>query len=75
MAVIQITAPPGLIVSAESPSPVTARHVVGQALPDLVLGCLSKALPRKILAESAGALWTISIAGAGEKRFNSLMLL
>ena len=72
LAVIQITAPPGLIVSAESPSPVTARHVVGQALPDLVLGCLSKALPGKILAESAGALWTISIAGAGEKRFNSL---
>ena len=37
-----------------------------------MLGCLSKALPGKILAESAGALWTISITGAGKNKFNSL---
>lgn len=69
---IQITAPAGLVVSANRPSPVTARHVVGQALPDLVLGCLSKALPDEILAESSGALWTISLTGNGKTRFSSL---
>lgn len=60
---IRISAPPGLIVSAERPAPVTARHVVGQALPDLMLGCLSQAMPGQILAESAGALWVLAISG------------
>ena len=69
---IRITAPLGLIVSAERPAPVSARHVVGQALPDLMFGCLEKALPGQVLAESAGALWTLSLSGAGEQSFTSL---
>lgn len=69
---ITVTAPAGLIVSAERPSPVSARHVVGQALPDLMLGCLAQVLPEKVLAESAGALWTLSLSGYGEKPFSSL---
>ena len=69
---IRISAPPGLVVSAEWPYPVTARHVIGQALPDLMLGCLEQALPGKVLAESAGALWTISLSGAGDTSFTSL---
>ncbi|QDL94922.1 hydantoinase B/oxoprolinase family protein (plasmid) [Paroceanicella profunda] len=63
LALIEITAPPGLVVSAERPRPVTARHVVGQALPDLMLGCLARALPGRVLAESAGALWVLAISG------------
>jgi N-methylhydantoinase B len=69
---ISITAPPGLVVSAERPSPVTARHVVGQALPDLMLGCLEQALPGRVLAESSGALWTISLSGTRRNPFSSL---
>ena len=69
---IRITAPPGLVVSAERPSPVTARHVIGQALPDLMLGCLEQALPGRVLAESSGALWTLSLSGAGPTEFTSL---
>ena len=69
---IQVVSQSGLVVSAEKPSPVTARHVIGQALPDLVLGCLSKALPGEILSESSGALWTISLTGNGKKTFSSL---
>jgi N-methylhydantoinase B/oxoprolinase/acetone carboxylase alpha subunit len=69
---IRITAEPGLVVSAERPSPVSARHVIGQALPDLVLGCLEQALPGEVLAESAGALWTLSLSGAGKTTFSSL---
>lgn len=68
----EIVAPPGLIVSAERPAPVSARHVVGQALPDLVLGCLAKAMPGKVLAESSGALWTMSLTGTGKQPFSSL---
>ena len=69
---IEVTAAPGLVVSAEHPSPVTARHVIGQALPDLMLGCLEKAMPGKVLAESSGALWTMSLSGAGASEFTSL---
>jgi N-methylhydantoinase B/oxoprolinase/acetone carboxylase alpha subunit len=72
LAAITITAPPGLVVSAERPAPVTARHVIGQALPDLMLGCLEQAMPGKVLAESAGALWTISLSGAGDTDFTSI---
>ncbi|MEH6728901.1 MAG: hydantoinase B/oxoprolinase family protein, partial [Hyphomicrobiales bacterium] len=69
---IRVTAEPGLVVSAERPSPVTARHVIGQALPDLMLGCLEQALPGEVLAESSGALWTLSLSGAGTTQFTSL---
>lgn len=69
---ITITADPGLVVSATRPSPVSARHVVGQALPDLMLGCLEQALPGEVLAESSGALWTLSLSGAGKTPFTSL---
>ncbi|TCT44587.1 hydantoinase B/oxoprolinase family protein [Martelella mediterranea] len=69
---IRIDAEPGLVVSAERPWPVTARHVVGQALPDLMLGCLAKAMPGRILAESAGALWVLAISAEGEGAFASL---
>ncbi|WP_342077036.1 hydantoinase B/oxoprolinase family protein [Yoonia sp. SS1-5] len=69
---ITVTATPGLVVSAERPSPVTARHVIGQALPDLMLGCLEQALPGQVLAESAGALWTMSLSGTGRNAFTSL---
>jgi len=72
LAAINITADLGLVVSAERPSPVSARHVIGQALPDLMLGCLEQALPGEVLAESAGALWTLSLSGAGKTNFTSL---
>ena len=72
LAAISIKAPANLVVSAERPSPVTARHVIGQALPDLMLGCLEKAMPSQVLAESSGALWTVSLSGAGSTSFTSL---
>jgi len=71
---VRISAPPapGLVVSAERPSPVSAQHVIGHALPDLMFGCLEQALPGEVLAESAGALWTLSLSGTGESPFTSL---
>ncbi len=72
LSTIHVKAPSGLIVSAERPHPVTARHVVGQALPDLVLGCLYQVIPESVPAESAGALWTISLSHEGKTSFHSL---
>lgn len=72
LSAISVVASPGLVVSAERPSPVTARHVIGQALPDLMLGCLEQALPGEVLAESSGALWTLSLSGSGASQFTSL---
>lgn len=69
---IRVSAPPGLVVSAQRPAPVSARHVIGQALPDLMFGCLEQAMPSQVLAESAGALWTLSLSGAGKRSFTSL---
>jgi N-methylhydantoinase B len=50
------------ILNAVRPAPVALRHIFGHMVPDLVLGALAKALPGKILAESAGALWNIHIS-------------
>jgi len=50
------------ILNADRPAPVSLRHVIGHMVPDLVLGALAKALPGKILAEGAAALWNIHIS-------------
>ena len=50
---------PGSAVHPVHPSPVTARHVIGQMLPDAAFGCLAKALPGRIPAESAGSIWVL----------------
>ena len=50
------------ILNAERPAPVSLRHVFGHMVPDLVLGALAQALPGKILAEGAGALWNIHMS-------------
>jgi N-methylhydantoinase B len=50
------------ILNAVRPAPVALRHIFGHMVPDLVLGAIAKALPGKILAEGAGALWNIHIS-------------
>jgi N-methylhydantoinase B/oxoprolinase/acetone carboxylase alpha subunit len=56
------------------PAPVTARHVIGQMLPDLMFGCLSQALEGRVPAESAGSIWILPLASEGPAgtRFNVL---
>ncbi len=60
----EVLAPPGLVVSPQRPSPVTARHVVGQMLPDLMFGCLEQALGGAVPAESAGSIWVLAMGHA-----------
>jgi len=77
LAVFNVSSPVN-ILNAERPAPVSVRHVIGHMVPDLVLGALAKALPGKILAEGAAALWNIHIsarpvAGASGRRAEVLM--
>lgn len=67
---------PGTIVDPEHPAPVTARHVIGQMLPDLMFSALEAALAGQVPAESAGSIWVLAMAQAAdaglsaERRFN-----
>ena len=60
----RVDAPAGSCVAPERPSPVTARHVIGQMLPDLVFGCLAQAVPGRTPAESAGSIWVLAMSNA-----------
>jgi N-methylhydantoinase B len=57
LAAIRVTAPPGSILNARPPRAVSARHAVGQMLPDLVLGCLDQAIVGAAPAEGASCIW------------------
>ena len=65
LSVLRTVAEPGSAVHPVHPSPVTARHVIGQMLPDVAFGCLEQALPGRIPAESAGSIWVLPFANAG----------
>ncbi|MEQ8248722.1 MAG: hydantoinase B/oxoprolinase family protein [Alphaproteobacteria bacterium] len=72
-----VEAEPGSIVNPQRPSPVTARHVVGQMLPDIVFGCLDQAIDGGVQAESAGSIWVLAASGGtrignAEGRFNTM---
>ena len=64
LSVFDMITEPGSCVDPIRPSPVTARHVLGQQLADCVFGCLAQALPGKVQAESAGAIWIMSLFSA-----------
>ncbi|HLN05462.1 MAG TPA: hydantoinase B/oxoprolinase family protein [Acidimicrobiales bacterium] len=64
LAPIEVRAPVGSIVNAQSPSPCTARHVVGMFLPMPLLGALAQVVPEKVIAEGAGAVWTCQVSGS-----------
>ena len=61
----KIDAPLGCIVNAPRPVPVPAaqRHIIGQLLPDVVLGCLRKAMPRQIPAEGSSCMYDLPMRG------------
>jgi len=61
--VVTVNAEPGTILNAPRPCAVTARHVVGQMLPDLVFGCLHQALQQGAPAEGAASLWALPMYG------------
>jgi N-methylhydantoinase B len=66
--------PEGCILNAPRPYPVSVRHVIGHLLPDLMMGCLYQAVPDRVTAEGASALWNPPLRGgssvSGQARGN-----
>jgi N-methylhydantoinase B/oxoprolinase/acetone carboxylase alpha subunit len=60
---VRVNAPEGSILNAPRPAAVTVRHVIGQMLPDVVLGCLGQAVPGSVPAEGSSSLWNPSLLG------------
>lgn len=63
LSVVRVTAPEGSILNAPRPCAVSARHTVGQMLPDVVLGALSKVIPDRTPAEGASCLYLPVLLG------------
>jgi N-methylhydantoinase B len=59
----RMTIPEGCILNAPRPYPVSVRHVIGHLLPDLMMGCLFQAVPDRVTAEGASALWNPPLRG------------
>jgi N-methylhydantoinase B len=58
--------PQGCILNAPRPYPVSVRHVIGQLLPDLMMGCLHQAVPHRVNAEGSSALWNPPLRGGSQ---------
>jgi N-methylhydantoinase B len=65
LSAFDLSMPEHSVVNPLPPAPVTARHVVGQMLPDLMFGCLEQALGGRVSAEGAGSIWVLAMSGEG----------
>ncbi len=64
LSAITVTAPRGCLLNAPRPAAVSARHSIGQMLPDVVLGALGQAMPPgSVPAEGSSCLWNPVIMG------------
>jgi len=63
LSVIAASAPDNCILNAKHPLPVATRHVTGQMLPDLMIGCLHEALRGQVPAEGTSCLWNLFAMG------------
>ena len=63
LAPFRMKIPEGCILNAPHPYPVSVRHVIGHLLPDLMMGCLHQAVPERVTAEGASALWNPPLRG------------
>src|SRR5258708_6866897 len=80
--VVTISAPEESIVHPLRPRAVTARHVIGQMLPELVFRCFEAPPRGKVSAEGAGSMWVLGLSGGphiegakpGATRFNVISI-
>jgi N-methylhydantoinase B len=74
LAPFRMRIPEGCILNAPRPYAVAVRHVIGHLLPDLMMGCLHQAVPERVTAEGASALWNPPLRGgssvSGQARGN-----
>lgn len=61
--VVKTHAPAGCLLNAQRPAAVSARHAIGQMLPDVVLGALAEPLEGQVPAEGAACLWNPVLSG------------
>ena len=61
--VVSVSAPEDSIVHPLRPRAVTARHVIGQMLPELVFDCFEAPLEGRVPAEGAGSMWVLGLSG------------
>jgi N-methylhydantoinase B/oxoprolinase/acetone carboxylase alpha subunit len=66
LSTVRVKAPTGSILNVERPWPVCARHIIGQFLPEVVMGCLAKIVPERVPAEGSACLWGIQLRGGPE---------
>jgi len=62
----RVIGPKGCILNAQPPAPVAMRHTLGQMTPDLVFGCLHQAVPNRVPAEGASAMYDLPLRSAPE---------
>jgi N-methylhydantoinase B len=60
---VTVSAPAGCILNAPYPCAIGGRHLVGHFLPSAVFGALADALPERVIAPGADALWDTQIFG------------
>jgi N-methylhydantoinase B len=63
LSVMTFSAPENCILNAKHPLPVATRHITGQMLPDLMIGCLHQALGDRVPAEGTSCLWNLMAMG------------
>ncbi len=63
LALLRMHAPENCILNALPPRPVATRHVTGQMLPDLVIGCLAQIVGDRTPAEGTSCLWNLFAFG------------
>lgn len=63
LAPFRMRIPEGCILNAPRPRAVAVRHVIGQLLPDLMMGCLHQAVPDRVTAEGSSCLWNPPLRG------------
>ena len=66
LAPFEMEIPEGSILNAPRPYPVSVRHVIGQLIPDLMMGCLHQAVPDRVNAEGSSALWNPPLRGGSQ---------
>ena len=54
---VHVTAPEGCIFNCREPAAVAARHLLGHMIPGVVFGALVQAMPGRLMAGGADALW------------------
>jgi N-methylhydantoinase B len=63
LAPFRMVIPEGCILNAPHPAPVAVRHVIGQLLPDLMMGCLHQVVPHRVAAQGSSCLWIAPLRG------------